>query len=100
MAQQPKPAGLSYPYVDLPELSETFADSTQGLFFDGQTARITFVVNRPDPTQPPRSNAGARIPVCRLVLTANCVIELAEQLGQLAAALAQSRTESQGGRAN
>jgi hypothetical protein len=95
MEQQQKP-GLRYPYVDLPELSETFADSTQGLFFDGQTARITFVVNRPDPTKPPALNAGARIPVCRLVLTANCVIELAEQLGQLAAALAQSRAEPPG----
>jgi hypothetical protein len=89
MEQQGKP-GLRYSYVDLPELSETFADSTQGLFFDGQTARITFVVNRPDPTKPPAANAGSRIPVCRLVLTANCVIELAQQLGQLAAALAQS----------
>jgi hypothetical protein len=100
MAQQPKPAGLSYPYVDLPELSETFADSIQGLFFDGQTARITFVVNRPDPAKPPTANAGSRIPVCRLVLTANCTIELADQLGQLAAAMAQAQAGAPGGRSN
>ena len=45
MAQQPqRPPGPTCAYVDLPELSETLADSVHSLLFDGQTLRITFAV--------------------------------------------------------
>ena len=46
--QLQRPPSPTYAYVDIPELSETLADSVHSLFFDGQTLRITFAVNRMD----------------------------------------------------
>jgi hypothetical protein len=37
---------LKIQQIDLPELSETFADSIDSVFFDGQTLRINFGVTR------------------------------------------------------
>ena len=73
MALQPPASGPKYTYVDLPELSETFADSLVGFIFDGQTLRITFGVNRMDEPSRGQPNTGKRYPACRLVLTLNCV---------------------------
>jgi hypothetical protein len=100
MAQQPQNPGVNYAYVDAPEISETFADSIQGVLFDGQTLRITFVVNRMDPPNPPNPTTGKRYPVCRLVLTPSGIGELMNQLNQLNAAMAQASTKSGPDRAN
>ena len=91
MAQQPqRPSGPTYTYVDLPELSETLADTVHSLLFDGQTLRITFAVSRMDSPQPPNPSTGKRYPVCRLVLTGAGIAELVNQVNQLGAALAQA----------
>jgi hypothetical protein len=98
MAQQPqRPAGPIYTYVDLPEISETFADSIYGVLFDGQTLRITFAVNRMDPPQPPNPTTGKCYPACRLVLTPSAAAELSQQLNQIGAAMARAQAESQAG---
>jgi hypothetical protein len=97
MAQQPqRPPGPTYAYVDLPELSETLADSVHSLLFDGQTLRITFAVNRMDPSQPPQGT-GRRYPVCRLVLTGPGIAELVNQVNQLGAVLAQAQAQAKSG---
>ena len=97
MAQQPqRPPGPTYAYVDLPELSETLADSVHSLLFDGQTLRITFAVNRMDSSPPPNPNTGKRYPVCRLVLTGAGIAELVNQVNQLRTALAQAQAQAGG----
>lgn len=98
MAQQPgSPPGPTYAYVDLPELSETLADSVHSLLFDGQTLRITFAVNRMDSFQPPNPSTGRRYPVCRLVLTGAGIAELVNQVNQLGAVLAQAQAQAKSG---
>lgn len=98
MAQQPqRPPGPTYTYIDLPEISETFADSVASLIFDGQTLRITFAVNRIDAPQPGKPTTGKIYPVCRIVLTATGANELGTQMNQLGAALAQAQAVGGGG---
>jgi hypothetical protein len=101
MADQPqKPAGATFTFVDLPELPETFADTVHGLFFDGQTLRITFAANRMEALEPSsNSPIGKRYPVARLVLTAAGATELMNQMKRLEAAMsqAQDRAKSEGG---
>jgi len=46
MANEPKAKGPVLRYVDRPEISEAFADSIEGLTFDGSTMRIEFTVIR------------------------------------------------------
>ncbi|MGO9379944.1 MAG: hypothetical protein ACLPN1_03850 [Dissulfurispiraceae bacterium] len=67
-------------YVDLPELSETFADSIQLILFDGQSARIEFCVTRMDEPKPPKPPTARKYPVCRLVLTPEAALQLFNQL--------------------
>ena len=95
-------SGPPYAYVDIPELSETLANSVYSLFFDGQTLRITFAVNRLNSSQSPNPSTGKRYPVCRLVLTGAGIAELVNQVNQLRAALAQvqARQASQNDKAS
>jgi len=74
-------------YVDLPSLSETFADAIDHVFFDGQTLRINFGVTRVDPQQPANAR---RYPACRLVLTPGAGIELMKQIQQLISKMVQA----------
>lgn len=67
-------------YVDLPELSETFADSTRLILFDGQSARIEFCITRMDEPKPPKEPTAKRYPVCRLVLTPEAALNLSNNL--------------------
>ena len=49
MAQKPDaspPPEVKLHYIDRPDLAETFADSINALFFDGQTLRIEVGVSR------------------------------------------------------
>ena len=57
-------------YVDLPECVETFADSVNSVFFDGQTMRIEFGITRMDEMKKDQPLTGRRYPACRLVLRA------------------------------
>ena len=52
-------------YVDRPDVVETFADSINSLFFDGQMLRIEFGVNRFDDMKPNAPLTGRRLPACR-----------------------------------
>ena len=76
--------------VDLPTVAETFADSINALYFDGQTLRIEFGVTRLDNMKPNQPVTGRRYPACRLALPPVVAIELINRLQQFAAALAQA----------
>ncbi len=79
-------------YIDLPELSETFADSFHSLIFDGQTARIEFCVTRMDDLKPPEKPTARQYPSCRLVLDREGMLTLYNQLHQIVTALKQDGT--------
>jgi len=56
-------------YVERVEVTETFADSVEGMLFDGQTMRIEFVVHRYDEPKPPSAPTGRKVTSARLVLS-------------------------------
>jgi len=74
--------------VELPALAETFADSINQVFFDGQTLRINFGVTRVDP--PSQTQTARRYPACRLVLTPAAAVELMNQIQRLMAGMIQA----------
>jgi hypothetical protein len=85
------PQGLEYDYVERPELAETFADSIETIYFDGQTLRMNLCTTRlEEPKQPPAQTTGKRYPVCRLVLSINGALELINQTQRVAAMLTQA----------
>ncbi len=86
----PQSHSLQIRFVDRPEISETFADSTRTFTFDGHTMRIEFCTIRMDEPKPPNSPTGRQYPVCRLVLTPNAAVDLFNKLKQIMAALEQS----------
>ena len=77
-------------YVDQPECAETFADSINSVFFDGQTMRIEFGITRMDEMKQGAPLTGRRYPACRLVLPPVAAIELINKMQQAAAALQQA----------
>ena len=77
-------------YVDQPECRETFADSINNVFFDGQTMRIEFGITRMDDVKQGAPLTGRRYPACRLVLPANAAVELINRMQQAGAALQQA----------
>jgi hypothetical protein len=78
-------------HVDLPELPETFADSIDLVFFDGQTVRINYGVTRfSQPQQSGGAMSGRRLPACRLVLTPGAAVELMNQIQRLMARMVQA----------
>jgi hypothetical protein len=101
MTQPPqRQAALKFAYVDLPEVSETFADTIASLFFDGQTLRITFAANRLDPLQPPSQVSGKCYPVCRLVLSGAAMADLGNRMAQLGANIAQAQAQTASSQSN
>ena len=56
-------------YVDMQEISETFADHVENFFYDGTTLRLEFCVRRFEELKPPNAPTGRRYPVCPLGLT-------------------------------
>ena len=77
-------------YVDQGECAETFADSINSVFFDGQTLRIEFGITRMDEMKQGSPLTGRRYPACRLVLPPAAAIELINKMQQTAAALQQA----------
>jgi hypothetical protein len=77
-------------YVDRPELTETFADSLQSVFFDGQSVRLEFCVTRFAEPKQQNTLTGNRYPACRLVLTPGASVELINHLQRLTAAFVQA----------
>jgi len=74
------------PYLDRPEVVETYADQVRLIHFDGQTVRIEFTVTRPTLAGPNQAAIEVR-PSARLVLTPLAAVTLQEQLTRLVAAL-------------
>ena len=77
-------------YMDRPECSETFADSINSVFFDGQTMRIEFGITRMDDMKKDQPLTGRRYPACRLVLAPAAAIDLINKMQQTAQALQQA----------
>ena len=92
MTSQPD---LKTRFVDIAELSETFADSLGDMIFDGVSLRVIFTVTRLDTPKPPKPPTGRRYPACRLVLTAQGAEELRARLNQMAAAISEARKEQE-----
>jgi hypothetical protein len=84
-AQRPK-----FRYQDMPNLTETFADSIGGWSFDGSTLRLELLVSRLDALKPGDPATGRAVPVCRLVLTTAAAVELIRASGQITSALVQA----------
>lgn len=85
-----KPQAATIRYVDQPECQETFADSINSVFFDGQTMRVEFGITRMDEMKPGQQLSGRRYPACRLVLPVSAAIELINKMQQTANALQQA----------
>lgn len=85
-----KPQTATIRYVDQPECRETFADSINNVFFDGQTMRIEFGVTRMDELKQGQPPSGRRYPACRLVLPVSAALELINRMQQTATALQQA----------
>jgi hypothetical protein len=88
--QEPKQSTLKIQRVDLPELAETFGDSIDQVFFDGQNVRINFGVTRFDQLEQTASPSARRYPACRLVLTPGAAVELMNQLQKLMTVMIQA----------
>jgi hypothetical protein len=77
-------------YTDRPECVETFADSINHVYFDGQSLRIEFGVTRLDDVKPNTPVTGRRFPAQRMVLTPMAAAELINRMQQVGAALTQA----------
>ena len=87
--EKSKGAKATVRYVDKPDCVETFADSINSVFFDGQTMRIEFGITRMDDMKKDQPLTGRRYPACRLVLAPAAAIDLINKMQQTAAALQQ-----------
>lgn len=70
------------PYVDLPGLSECFADHIRITHFDGMLFHIEFAVSRPKYVGPNETSTET-YPAARLILTANAAGSLRDQLTRM-----------------
>ena len=98
MSNAVAPTPPQFQVVDLPELSETFADFVHRIQFDGQTLRLEFCVTRFDDHRPPAPASGKRYPTCRLVLPAAAALDLMNKMQQITAGLIKAgvlKTEQQ-----
>jgi hypothetical protein len=77
-------------YVDRPDMEETFADSVNGVIFDGQVLRMEFGITRFDEVKASAPLTGRRYPSCRLVLPPAAAVDLINRMQQIAAALTQA----------
>ena len=77
-------------YIDRLECIETFTDSINHVYFDGQSLRIEFGITRLDDVKPNTPVTGRRLPAQRMVLTPMAAVELINRMQQVGAALAQA----------
>jgi hypothetical protein len=77
-------------YIDRPDTSETFADSINQLYFDGQSLRIEFGITWLDEMKPNTPVSGRRYPAHRLVLNPTAAVDLINRMQQVANALTQA----------
>lgn len=86
----PARGGATFRYVDRPDCAETFADSINAVFFDGQTMRIEFGITRMDEVKQNTPLTGRRYPAVRLVLPPAAAVDLINRMQQTANALTQA----------
>ena len=82
--------------VDVPSISETFADAVRGMMFDGQSVRMELCVTRMDePKNGEGQLTGKRQTACRVVLPLSAALELSSKLGSVLSTLAKRRADRQ-----
>jgi hypothetical protein len=89
-ARPGEPQTAAIRYVDQPDCTETFADSINNIYFDGQSLRIEFGVTRLDDVKQNVPVTGRRYPAQRMVLTPGAAVELINRMQQVATALTQA----------
>jgi hypothetical protein len=77
-------------YIDRPDCGQTFADSVNQLYFDGQSLRIEFGVTWLDDMKPNTAITGRRYPAHRIVLNPTAAVDLINRMQQVANALTQA----------
>jgi hypothetical protein len=82
-------------YQERVDVGETFADSIRTCIFDGQVMRIEFTVARFDDASLLGIGEGRQVPVCRLVLTRNALLDLVNRIGQLSEQLRATGAKGQ-----
>jgi hypothetical protein len=92
--QRQQHTARSLPYVDLPEISETYIDSVREISSDGQMVKITLVVTRMENVQAETAPTNKQYTACRLVMPIAGAAALSDQLNKLGASLAQARTKA------
>ena len=90
MAEEERAPPVVVEFVDIPSLTETFADNIRGVHADNQGLRIEFCVTRVDPAKPGETIRARAYPVCRLVLPGPAVLDLINKMKQVEAALAEN----------
>jgi hypothetical protein len=81
-------------YVDVPAISETYADSVRGVMFDGQSVRLELCVTRMDePKNGSGQLSGRRQTACRVVLPLSAALDLSSKLGRMMNSLAKQGAE-------
>lgn len=95
MAQsKPAQAAPKIEYVDVPAISETYADTVRAMMFDGQSVRLELCVTRMDePTKGASELTGKRQTACRVVLPLSAALELSSKLGRMMSTLAKRGAE-------
>jgi hypothetical protein len=84
------PAAAQLRYVEQLDCKETFADSVNNVYFDGQSLRIEFGITRIDEIKPNSPVTGRRYPAQRMVLTPMAAVELINRMQQVGLALTQA----------
>ena len=89
-AKPGEPQTAAVRYIDRADCAETFADSINNVYFDGQSLRIEFGVTRLDDVKQNTPVTGRRYPAQRMVLTPGAAVELINRMQQVATALMQA----------
>lgn len=86
-----KASDASFPFNDIPELTEVLADSLWNSTVESGIARFTFAVSRPDPEpqgNPPKLT-GTHVPVARLAMPLQTMVSFYNHLARMVAHLEQ-----------
>jgi hypothetical protein len=76
-------------YIDVPSISETYADTVRGMMFDGQSIRLELCVTRMAEPMKGSELTGKRQTAARVVLPLAAALELQGQLGRMLSTLAK-----------
>lgn len=75
-------------HIDLPQVTETFADTVNTIVFDGQSLRLEFCVTRmQEPESADAAPQGKRYTACRVVLPPAAAAQLSGRLAQTLSAI-------------